>query len=96
MNGIYDFNKYKTPYLDMEMLMERKAKKREKQMLILSCIAAVMMAAVSVVLLAATALINETIFVVVSILFVLYIVAGAVCIGKIMKKREEELWQQLV
>ena len=30
MNGIYDFENYRTPYLDTEMLMEYKARKREK------------------------------------------------------------------
>lgn len=96
MNGIYDFEGYRTPYLDVEMLMERKAKKRERQMLILSCIAAVFMAAVAVVTLAATALIDTTIFIISITVFALYIVIGAIVVGKFMKKREEELWQPLV
>ncbi len=96
MNGIYDFEKYRTPHLDMEMLMERKAKKREKQMLVLSCVVVVIMAAVSVMILATTALIDEGVFAVLMIAFALYVILGAACIGKIMKKREEELWQQLV
>ena len=95
MNGIYDFESYRTPYLDVEMLMERKAKKREKQMLILACIAAVMMGAVAILMLVATALIDFKLFIVLTTGFAIYIVVGAICVGKFMKKREEEVWQPL-
>ncbi len=96
MNGIYDFDGYRTPQLNIEMLMERKARKREKQMLILSCIAAVIMTIVAIVMLIATALIDQKIFVIATVVFAVYVVIGAACVGRFMKRREEELWHQLV
>lgn len=95
MNGIYDFEGYRTPYLDVEMLMERKAKKREKLMLILACLAATVMAAIAVLVLVTMALIDFTVFVILAMVFTVYIVGGAICIGKFMKKRGGELWQSL-
>lgn len=96
MNGIYDFDNYRAPYLDVEMLMERKEKKRKRQMLILSCIVAVLMAAAAVVTLVATSYVSQELFIVSVIGFGIYMIVGAICAGTFMKKREEELWQQLV
>ena len=96
MNGIYDFESYRTPYLDVEMLMERKAKKREKQMLVLAFVVAVMMAIVAILMLVVMALIDFTLAVVWTTGFAVYIVVGTICVGRFMKKREAEVWQPLV
>lgn len=96
MNGIYDFEMKRTPYLDVEMLLERKAKKREELMLILSCIAAGISAVVGIAILIMIAMLDEKQFIVATIIFALYIVIGVVCAGKFIRKREAELWKQLV
>ena len=96
MNGIYNFEGYKTPYLDVEMLMERKEAKRKKIMLILSGVVAVLMAAVSVVMLVVTLYVSQELFIISVIGFGIYMIGGAIGVGIFMKKREEELWQQLV
>ena len=96
MNGIYNFENYRAPYLDVEMLMERKEKKRRRYMLILACVIAVLMAAAAVVTLVATSYVNQQIFIVAVIGFGIYMITGAIGVGAFVKKREEELWQQLV
>ncbi len=96
MNGIYDFEMKRTPYLDVEMLLERKAKKREKQMLILSCVLVTVMMVVGIVTLVALALIDENAFVIAATVFVLYVVIGVVCVGKFARMKEVGLWQQSV
>lgn len=96
MNGIYNFEGYRTPYLDVEMLMERKAKRQERRVLVLACVAAVIMAAAAVVTLAATAFVDTKIFMILVTIFALYLVVGAIAVGKFMKKRETEVWQPLV
>lgn len=93
MNGIYNFEGYRTPYLDVEMLMERKEKKRKKQMLILSCIVALLMAATAVVMLVATSYVSQELFVAAITGFGIYMIAGAICVGAFLKKREEETWE---
>ena len=36
MNGIYNFEKYRPPYLDTAMLIERKEKKKDVKLMILA------------------------------------------------------------
>lgn len=43
MNGIYNFEKYKAPYLDEQMLIARKNKKEKQKLFILSLLASVTM-----------------------------------------------------
>lgn len=93
MSGIYDFEGYRTPYLNVEMLMERKEKKRRKQMLILSCIVAVLMAATAVVTLVTTSYVSQEFFIAAIIGFGVYMIAGAICVGAFLKKREEITWE---
>ena len=95
MNGIYDFENYRTPYLDVEMLMERKAKKRERRMLVLAGIAAVLMMVSAIVILCNIAVLNKELFVVSYIIFAIYMIVGAVLMKKIVKKKGEYLWQAL-
>lgn len=96
MNGIYNFEGYRTPYLDVEMLMERKAKRQERRVLVLACLAAVIMAAAAIITLAATAFVDTKIFIILVTIFALYLVGGAIAVGKFMKKREAKLCQSLV
>ena len=92
MNGIYDFEKYRTPHLDVEMLMEYKAKKRAKRMIILAVFAAVLMLALAILLLCNIALIDEGLLGISYIFFAVYMIAGAVVIGTVVKKKGEDSW----
>ncbi len=43
MNGIYDFEQYKPPYLDVEMLEKRREQRQRVQWILLSVAASVLM-----------------------------------------------------
>lgn len=86
MNGIYDFEGYGTPYLDVEMLMERKAQKRARRMLVLSCVAAILMAVLAVLLLWNMAIISSKLLVIAYMGFAIYMIAGVAVFGVLLKK----------
>lgn len=93
MSGIYDFEKYRTPYLDVEMLMEYKEKKRAKRMLVLAVLAAVLMLALAILILCNIAMIDKELLGVAYMFFAVYMIAGAVVIGMIVKKKGEKKWE---
>lgn len=93
MSGIYNFEKYRTPYLDVEMLMEYKAKKRAKRMLVLAVFAAVLMLALAILLFCNIAMIDKELLGVSYMIFAVYMIAGAVVIGTVVKKEGEKKWE---
>jgi len=86
MNGIYNFEGYRTPYLDIEMLIERKEKKRKRCLLVLAGIAAVLSAVLAVVLLCAVAIMYTEVLIAAYVIFAVYLVSGVVLMGVIVKK----------
>lgn len=94
MNGIYDFEQYRTPYLDVEMLMERKAKKQAQRTLVLACILVCLTAIVSVLLLGNLALISQEVMIIGYTVFAAYVIVGIVLMLKFLKKTKGEVsWQ---
>ena len=73
MSGIYDFEQYRTPYLDVEMLRERKAKKQEKKILVLACILVCLTAVVSLLMLGNLALISQEVMIIGYTVFAVYV-----------------------
>ena len=94
MNGIYNFEQYRTPYLDVDMLMEYKAKKREKSLLVFAGVAAVLMLLLSVLVLYKLSTMNKELFLVTYSAFALYLIAGAVVVSKMLKKKGDYLCLQ--
>ncbi len=92
MNGIYNFDGYRTPYLDMEMLMERKEAKRKRKLLFLSIIAMILMSIIAVSMLYLLSLENKMACMIMSICLCTYVVIGVLIVGKCVKKGEY-LWQ---
>ncbi|MBE5921425.1 MAG: hypothetical protein E7269_01530 [Lachnospiraceae bacterium] len=88
MNGIYDFECYKPPHLDVEMLMERKAQKQARKIMVLSGIAAILMAVLAVMLFDMIAAESATLFAVFATMFGGYIIGGVLLIGRFIKKGE--------
>lgn len=93
MNGVYDFEAFNTPYLDVEMLMERKAQKRKRRLMILSGIATVLMATMAVVMLYLISTVSKTACMLLSTVLFVYMVVTLLMIGRFVKKGEY-LWQQ--
>ena len=94
MNGVYDFEGFSTPYLDVEMLMERKAQKRKKRLMILSGMATILMAAMAVLMLYLVSTVSKTACMILCTVLCIYIVVTLLMIGRFVKKGEY-LWQQL-
>ncbi|MGN1157828.1 MAG: hypothetical protein ACI4TK_16755 [Agathobacter sp.] len=86
MNGIYNFKGYSVPYLDTEMLIERKAKKSQRKLIILSCVAAILMAALAVLMLWNAKMVSIELFFIAYMVFATYIVVGVAVFGILMKK----------
>ncbi len=93
MNGIYDFEAFKTPYLDVEMLIERKAQKRKRKLMILSGMATILMALMAVLMLYLVSTVSKTACMILCTILCIYIVVAILMIGKFIKKGEY-LWQQ--
>lgn len=94
MNGIYDFEKYRTPYLDTAMLIERKEKKENLKLMILAGIASILMV-VMVVYFGVNLFQNSTVaLVVMAAVVAVYVIASAFVIGKFLKKKGDNKWQQ--
>ena len=89
MNGIYDFEQYKAPYLDMEMLTERTEQKRRRSVIICSGIIVMMMAAIVVLLLIKALKTDFALFVISTAFVGVYVVAGMVIMLKLVKKGEK-------
>lgn len=87
MNGIYDFENYHTPYLDVEMLMKRKAEKRARRILVLSGIATMLMSVLMIMMLYLCATMSKNLFVILCSLLSVYIIVGALLIGIFMKRK---------
>lgn len=92
MNGIYDFENYRTPYLDTDMLMEYKAKKQEKRLIAMTFLAVVLMVLLFGLMLYHVAVANKEMFVVAYGIFTLYVIIGAVVVGTIVRKKRDCLW----
>ncbi len=92
MNGIYNFDGYSTPYLDVEMLMERKAQKRKRRLMVLTGIATVLMATMAVIMLYLISTVSKTACMILSIVLGVYIIAALIMIGRFVRKGEY-LWQ---
>lgn len=90
MNGIYDFERYIPPRLDEEMLMERKAAKQRKIMMLFLGIAITLITILSVIVLFMISKINKEIFNVACTVFVLYILVGTVIASDFIKKEREK------
>ena len=75
------------------MLMEYKAKKRAKRMLVLAVLAAVLMLALAILLLCNIAMIDENLLSVTFLFFAVYMLVGAVVIGTVVKKKGEGSWE---
>ena len=88
MNGVYDFEQFETPYLDVEMLMNRKAQKRKKKLLILSGIATMLATILVAMLLYLVSTVNEELFRISYSILSIYIIVGALVIGMVVKKGE--------
>lgn len=86
MNGIYDFEGYRTPYLDVEMLMERKERKRKRRLVILAVIMAILSAVLAIALLWAVANVYTEMMVMAYVAFAVYLVSGVILTGVIVKK----------
>lgn len=91
MNGIYNFENYRTPHLDVDMLMEYKEKKRMKRMLVLTVIAAALMLVLAILILCNIALIDQELLMISCIIFAIYMIGGAVVIGAVMKKKGDKI-----
>lgn len=90
MNGIYDFERYRPPRLDEEMLMERKAEKQKKVMMVFLGIAMTLIAILSVVVLFMISKINQEIFNIACVIFILYILVGTIIVSDFIKKEREK------
>ncbi len=88
MNGVFNFEQYTAPYLDMEMLMERQMQKRKRKLLILSAVATVLMSMIAVLMLYIISKDSMEVFLILYIAFGAYIVLGALLIGRFVKKGE--------
>jgi membrane protein YdbS with pleckstrin-like domain len=88
MNGIYDFEKYRTPYLDEEMLMKLKAKKRTRKLLILSGIAMIFMLILSIVILYMISVTNPELLRISVVIFTGYIMLGTILLVGLIRKKE--------
>ncbi len=86
MNGIYDFEQYSSPYLDVEMLMKRKAQKRARRMLLLSGIAAILMMVMTILVFAFIAEKNQILFAVLEIGTCIYTIVALMVVGRYIKK----------
>ena len=86
MNGIYDFEGYRTPYLDVEMLMERKEAKKKRRLVILAVIMAILSAVLAVVLLCAVVTAYSEMLVAAHVIFAVYLVSGVILTGVIVRK----------
>ena len=75
------------------MLMEYKAKKRMKRMLVLAVIAAVLMLALAILILCNIAMIDTELLGISYMIFAVYMIAGAVVIGTVVKKKGEDKWE---
>ncbi|MBP3339293.1 MAG: hypothetical protein J6L69_07805 [Lachnospiraceae bacterium] len=92
MNGIYDFEKYRTPYLDTEMLIKRKQEKQRRKLIILSLIASTLMFLITMFYLYKVYNFDKEIFVAVITMMIAYIVIAGLIIMKIVRKGEY-IWQ---
>ncbi len=86
MNGVYDFERYKPPYLDTQMLEKRKLQKREKWLLLLSGIAMVLVAILAALVLYMVWKWAKDLFFMLLIIFSGYIIIQTVVIRKFIKK----------
>lgn len=88
MSGVYDFEQYPVPYLDMEMLMEKQVQKKNRKLLVLSAVATVLMSMIAVLMLYIISKDSMEVFFILYIAFETYIVLGALLIGRFVKKGE--------
>ena len=88
MNGIYDFEKYRTPYLDEEMLMKRKVKKRARKILFLSGIAMILMLILSLITLYSISITNPELLRISVAIFTGYIMLGMILLVSLIRKKE--------
>lgn len=94
MHGIYDFENHYTPQLSMDMLMERKAKKHARKMYILSGIAALLMAILVIILLCLVAETSKMLFMISCGIVCVYVIAGGLFIGNVIKKKGDYTWER--
>ena len=92
MNGIYDFEQYRTPYLDTDMILKRKQERQRRKLIILSLIASGLMFFITMFCLHEVYNFNKEIFVAVFSIMVTYIVIVGLIIMKIVRKGEY-IWQ---
>jgi len=94
MNGIYNGENHRTPYLDVNMLMERKAKKAKRILLMLSTIVMILMVALFVLFAIEIAALGKKAVAIVCIVYFIYATAGIVLMQKVLKKKGENVCQQ--
>ena len=93
MNGIYNFEKYRPPYLDTAMLIERKEKKKDVKLMILAGIASIMMVVMFVHLGMNLYQGSLEIFGIMVAVVAAYVIVGAFMIGRFLKKKGDNKWQ---
>lgn len=86
MNGIYDFEKYRAPYLDESMLIERKCRQEKKKVLILAVIASLVMTIVLFVSFAKLYSIDRSQAVMVAKVVAVYVFVTGIAIGIILSR----------
>ena len=92
MNGIYDFENYRTPYLDTEMLMEYKAKRQKRRLLLLAGLASVLLIVLSVLVLYHQSTVDKELFALSMIVFAVYLIIGVIVVGIVVKRKGEYVW----
>ena len=97
MNGIYNFEKYRPPYLDTAMLIERKERKKNTMLIILAGIASLLMVVMAMYLGLKLYQGNIILFGIMVAVIAVYVIIGAFAIGRFVRKKGESKWQhQLV
>jgi len=93
MNGIYDFENHRTPYLDVEMLMERKAKKTKKILLMFATITMILMVALLMNLTLKIVTLGSTAVSIMCFVYFIYGTVGIILIERVVKKKGEKICQ---
>ena len=93
MNGIYNFEKYRPPYLDTAMLIERKERKKNIMLMILAGIASILMVVMAVYLGLKLYQGNIILFSIMVAVVAAYVIIGAFVVGRFLKKKGDSKWQ---
>lgn len=89
MNGIYDFEQYKPPYIDVEMLQQRKEENRRRFNIFLSCVAILLMLIMTIVIFGEVLAISQVTYIVVYSVFGIYSIVVTLIVGKYLKLGEK-------